>query len=312
MRVDKGRLIIRDGNTHYPSPKRQFEYFKGSLDIPPRIVLLDGSGSITLDAMDWLAEQQVPLIRVKWNGQFLSLLTSGGQAADSEKLAWQMRARECETEKLAFYLPLMITKLENSLDTLRGYLPESRERDAAEDKISVYLDRLRSDPPAALKTLLGIEAQSASVYFKSWRALDLKWRPSKHHPIPDEWHQFYSRGSLAVRNRGGANIFATHPVNAMLNYAYTVLLARTQIQAIADGYDPMLGVVHTRSRSSYGPPRPGYAIDLMEPQRPKVDRVVLQLVREETFSGADFLLQSDGVVRLGTEFARRLVGELTK
>jgi CRISPR-associated protein Cas1 len=33
----------------------------------------------------------------------------------------------------------------------------------------------------------------------------------------------------------------------------------------------------------------------MEPLRPVVDRAPLKLIAEETFSGADFQLQSDGV-----------------
>jgi hypothetical protein len=37
------------------------------------------------------------------------------------------------------------------------------------------------------------------------------------------------------------------------------------------------------------------------------DRAVLRLVAEETFSGADFQLQSDGVCRLNPELARRVV-----
>ncbi len=90
----------------------------------------------------------------------------------------------------------------------------------------------------------------------------------------------------------------------MLNYAYTVLLGQTQLKVIADGYDPMLGVIHKRSRSQYGPPRPGFAIDTMEPERPVVDRLVLNLIRERTFTGADFDLQSDGVVRVNPELAR--------
>ena len=107
-----------------------------------------------------------------------------------------------------------------------------------------------------------------------------------------------------MKNKGGANIFATHPINAMLNYTYTVLLGQTQLQVIADGYDPMLGVIHKRSRSLHGPPRPSFAIDMMEPMRPVVDRVILKLVEEETFMGADFDLQSDGVVRVSPELIR--------
>jgi CRISP-associated protein Cas1 len=37
---------------------------------------------------------------------------------------------------------------------------------------------------------------------------------------------------------------ATHPVNALLNYAYAVLIARTQIRLVAEGYDPTLGIMH--------------------------------------------------------------------
>lgn len=307
IRVDNGRLIIRDGTTHYPQERREYLFFKGSLDIPPRIIVLDGFGTITLDALDWMAEQNIALIRVKWNGQFFSLISNGGQAADPEKFAWQIKAREDEQEKLAFYLPLMKDKLDNTLETLSSYLPESTARDRALEKIRLYAHRLQNDPPNKLKTLLGIEAQSASLYFAAWRELQIKWKVNKRYPIPDEWRSFYSRQSLVVLNKGGANIFATHPINAMLNYVYTVLLGQMQLKAIADGFDPMTGVVHTRRRSSYGPPRPGFAIDIMEPMRPKVDRMILKLVAEETFSGADFDLQTDGVVRINPELVKSIM-----
>lgn len=45
----------------------------------------------------------------------------------------------------------------------------------------------------------------------------------------------------------------------------------------------------------------------MEPLRPVADRRILELIRTETFSGADFDLQSDGVVRVNPELVRRLV-----
>ena len=310
MSVDKGRLIIRDGATHFPQERREHLFFKGSLDIPSRIIVLDGFGTITLDALDWMAEQNIALIRVKWNGQFFALISNGGQAADPEKFAWQLRAREDELEKLAFYLPLMKAKLANTLETLTGYLQESTARDRALEKIQLYAHRLQNDPPDKLKTLLGIEAQTASLYFAAWRELKIKWKASKRYPIPDEWRSFYSRKSHAIRTKGGGNVFATHPINAMLNYVYAVLLGQMQLKAIADGYDPMRGVIHARKRSSYGPPRPGFAIDIMEPMRPVVDRVVLTLVAEETFSGADFDIQSNGVCRLNPDLSREVVAKM--
>ena len=51
----------------------------------------------------------------------------------------------------------------------------------------------------------------------------------------------------------------------------------------------------------YIPDRHSFVFDLMEPQRPVVDRGILKLVQEHSFSGADFMLQKDGVVRVNPE-----------
>ena len=92
----------------------------------------------------------------------------------------------------------------------------------------------------------------------------------------------------------------------MLNYVYGMLAARKQIEAIADGYDPMLGIVHDRRKAVRGI-TPAYALDIMEPDRPVMDRIVLGLVREQNFSAADFTVTSKGTCRIGAELARWLV-----
>jgi CRISPR/Cas system-associated endonuclease Cas1 len=51
---------------------------------------------------------------------------------------------------------------------------------------------------------------------------------------------------------------------------------------------------------------PAFALDRMEPMRPVVDRAVLQLISETTFTGADFSIQNDGVCRLNPDLARRV------
>ncbi|MFC7291188.1 CRISPR-associated endonuclease Cas1 [Hirschia litorea] len=305
LKVDKARLIVKDGNTHYPNKNRELSYFKGELDRPKRIIILDGHGTITLDALDWLTEQNIPLIRIKWNGQFFSLITSGGLSADPEKFEWQLAARKDEAKQISFALPLMIDKLNNAVETLESHLPTSKARDSALRKIPAFVEQLKTGTHSQLKELTSIEAQAASAYFRAWQSIDLKWKSTKQYPIPDDWLVFKSRTSL-FREGKAENVFATHPVNAMLNYVYTMLLGQMQLQAIATGFDPMLGIIHTRSRGRTGPPRPSFALDIMEPMRPVVDRVVLKLVQEETFTGADFDIQSDGVCRLNPELVRRL------
>jgi CRISPR/Cas system-associated endonuclease Cas1 len=90
----------------------------------------------------------------------------------------------------------------------------------------------------------------------------------------------------------------------MLNYAYAVLIAQTQIRLIVEGYDPTVGIMH--EKKALRGINPGFALDHMEPMRPVVDRAVLQLIDAVTFTGADFSIQHDGVCRMNPELARRV------
>lgn len=86
-----------------------------------------------------------------------------------------------------------------------------------------------------------------------------------------------------------------------MNYAYAVLESQVRMQIVADGYDPTIGFLHTCSVD-----RPALVFDLMEPQRPIVDRKVLEFVQAHTFHSADFTIRSDGVCRLNPEMARTI------
>lgn len=85
----------------------------------------------------------------------------------------------------------------------------------------------------------------------------------------------------------------------MLNYAYTVRQSQLHIEAVADGYDPTLGIMHNRHQGLAA-----YILDLIEPERPKVDAAILKLISERTFTAVDFVIRSDGVCRLSLQLAR--------
>jgi CRISP-associated protein Cas1 len=82
------------------------------------------------------------------------------------------------------------------------------------------------------------------------------------------------------------------------NYVYYVLQNQVLIEAVGAGYDPTLGIMHHGYQGS-----PALVFDLMEP---KVDASILAFAFSETFSGADFVVRSDGVVRLAPQVARRV------
>ena len=298
--VDKGTLVITDGHTHYPAEQREWRFFKGELTLPPRIVLVDGSGNITLDALDWLAEQKVDLIRLKWDGRLITMAGTGGYSANRQKVTWQIATRANEARRVAFSVPLIEGKIEGTLFNLEHLLPESPSRDKAIEKAKTALKTIRTNPPETASELLGIEGGVAQGYFFAWRALAMKWKAVKRYPIPDEWRTYMSRSALRTKHTI-QNHRATHPINAMLNYAYGMLESSVRIQAIADGYDPSIGIIHGEIIK---PNRHTFVFDLMEPERPVVDRGILKLIQEHTFSGGDFMLQKDGVVRLNPELVR--------
>jgi CRISPR/Cas system-associated endonuclease Cas1 len=46
---------------------------------------------------------------------------------------------------------------------------------------------------------------------------------------------------------------------------------------------------------------PAFVFDIMEPERPKVDRAVLAFLKAEALHPAEFTIREDGVVRLNPE-----------
>lgn len=99
----------------------------------------------------------------------------------------------------------------------------------------------------------------------------------------------------------GRNRRATHPVNAMLNYAYAVLESQVRIEAVTQGLDPTIGYLHSCRRG-----RVALVFDLMEPLRPRVDHVLLSFVRSHTFSSTDMIMNASGVCRLHPQLAREV------
>jgi CRISP-associated protein Cas1 len=305
LRVDNGALFVKDGRTHYPQKVEEYRFFPGARDLPSRIIILDGSGAITFDVMEWLATQGIPLVRVNWQGRVTTVMSAMGYGADPKKVKEQRKALETG-QSLQLASGLIRQKIENCIETLKAVLPSSPQRDKAVAVHSDLSEALARSCPASNSNLLGIEGKAANAYFRAWQGLPLQWAGTSRCPIPDEWRVFGQRSSdrtLKVSSKKLAN----HPVNAMLNYAYAILEAHVRIQIVVNGYDPMISYLHVSS-----PERPGLIFDFMEPLRPVVDRKILEFVQTQTFRPGDFTLRSDGVCRLNPEMARGVVGLVAK
>ena len=62
------------------------------------------------------------------------------------------------------------------------------------------------------------------------------------------------------------------------------------------------------SCTTSGTGRRPFVFDMMEPERPKVDRAMLSFLKSEALHPADFTIREDGGVRLNPELARRVAG----
>ena len=296
LRVEGGALAVRDGFTHYPQERQTQRLFPGDLALPPRIILLDGSGTLSFDVLSWLAEQGIPLARVKWTGEVAAV--AGHGCFDRAKVDWQLATRADESKRLAFAADLIRDKLLASIPTLQACFEPSRSRDMALSKANAGIERLRSEVFRNINDVFAIEGECASAYFAAWNGLPVAWTGTVRKPVPEQWRSYTGRSSLATGVKP-ENRNASHPVNALLNYAYAVKLAQVQIDAVANGYDPMLGIMHNGRKGS-----PGWALDMIEPHRPAVDGVILRLVREQRFAAADFIIRRDGVCRLSPQLTR--------
>lgn len=128
-------------------------------------------------------------------------------------------------------------------------------------------------------SLRALEAGSAAAYFRAWREIPRHWKGTDQSPIPESWRRIGSRTSL-FKMAGNRN--AAHPINAMVNYAYGVLESQVRIKSVAEGYDPTLGIMHESREGSSA-----FVFDMMEPERPKVDRSILEFVKSHKFHAAD-------------------------
>ncbi len=298
MRIEKGTLLIKEGFSHHPQKQLQRRYFAGDLELPRIILMLDGSGSLSFDVLSWLGEQNVALARIKSSGEVAVVCSSTGYIADRENVFWQIESAKDHAAKLAYSIDLIKAKLANSIDTLEIAFNHTDRRQKTIQKLQNAIAELSKNPPKDLKQLRGIEATCASSYFGIWSGYALQWKPKSRYPIHPHWLKYVGRPSQA-NGLKPKNVNASHPINAMLNYAYAVKQAELQIAAIADGFNPTIGIMHSGRRGL-----PAYIFDQIEPKRPLVDRALLDFMSRHKFSGADFILRSDGVCRLSPQLAR--------
>ena len=145
----------------------------------------------------------------------------------------------------------------------------------------------------SLEELLGFEGSAGHIYFGSFNTM-----------LKQENMTFTGRSRRP----------ASDPVNAALNYAYTLLLGDCTRAILACGLDPHAGFLHSSNRN-----KPALALDLCEEFRaPIADSVVIRTVNNRELKPNDFFtrmgtttLTETGRKHLIAAFEQRMLTTIT-
>jgi CRISPR-associated endonuclease Cas1 len=227
-------------------------------------VSVQGQAQLTTQALHAIQRLEIPLHFHGAGGFYLGRFVRAGAGRVTLRVAQTLAALD-DARKVPLARTFVAAKIANARTMLRRNAKEPVHETLAELRT---LER-RALEASAVESLLGIEGIAARHYFEAFTAM-----------IREEQRPHFR---LEHRSRRPP----TDPINALLSYAYGVLV-RVCVEALdAVGLDADIGFLHGIQDR-----RPSLALDLMEEFRPIVaDSAVLTLVNQRSVHADDFDLR---------------------
>ena len=225
-------------------------------------LVICGNIQVTTQTIHLLCESGVPIVHVS-RGHWFYGVTQGINVRNAYDRAAQFAAAADPARCLHFAKQVVAAKVANQRTLLRRNAVDLPER-----TIEEFAQALRdADVAAAMNQLLGCEGNGAAIYFRNFG------RMLKPRDLSTEW-DFNTRNRRPPRD----------PINAMLSFAYALLVKELTVAILAEGLDPWWGLYH---RPRHG--RPALALDLMEEFRPLIaDSAVLSAINTGMVMAKDF------------------------
>ncbi len=284
LQIRRHALCVRfpDGTEHTIEPR----------DHRLKCVILAASGSITTEAVAWLASERVGLLVANKSLTAFSLFASEPTLrTDTNALA--LRRKQFAANALAVARHVVKLKIEAS--------------GLADADSRLALSRLAH--ATTVDGVIAVEAQASLIYWRKFKGFELRF---KERDIPPAWRMFATRGNARQLKSGRAALFfanrdATSPLNAMSNYAYAVALAQVTRAICGLGLDPTFGFLHSDKVG-----RLSFAYDAFEPLRARIDDAVFAFASSRRFTRGEFVSEPHGVVRLGAPLARKIAATVLR
>lgn len=227
-------------------------------------VSLYGNVTLSAQALRAFCNGDVPVTHHSYGGWLTGVTTGPGHRNAALRIA-QFGAAASEEASLAVAQSMVDGKIRNQRTLLR------RNARGDVDEALGLLSRMSRKARAAesIDELLGLEGAAARAYFGSFGFMLTA--------SPDSGLIMEGRNRRPPRD----------PVNALLSFAYSLLVRETTAAAIRAGMDPYVGVYH---QPRYG--RPALALDLAEEFRALIaDSVVVAFINNGQSSPSDFIVR---------------------
>jgi len=280
--VERGALEIHDGI----GPHRRTRRYDRATHGLRRLVILNAAGMVSLDALRWCGALGIAVLVLGSDGT--AQLASTPRMTDDARLRRTQALAPFEPYGLDVARWLMSRKVMGQGKLLLRRFGDSGTAETIGD-LAVATEGVET-----IDELRQLEASAAALYFGAWSGRDEcapTFAARDRRRIPPHWSRYEGRRSVLAS--AASNRKAERPVNAMLNYLYSLVEAESILACQVVGLDPGLGIVHADAKG-----RHSLALDLMEPVRPEVDAFVLDMVERRTFRKTEFTETSDGHVRL--------------
>lgn len=239
-----------------------------------------GNAQLTTPAAILLLQAGVDVVLMSRYGKYRGRLTAM-ESKFAELRHAQFRLCDNEGRCLQVAAQIVAGKVNNQRVVLQRRASEDSRAAQALDGMMQMLKM--AGQSATLDQLRGYEGKAAAYYFdgiKTFFAPEWGFKTREYYPPPD-------------------------PANALLSFAYTLLVKDVEAKIQLVGLDPYLGFFHTLGYS-----RPALVLDVMEEFRPMIsDIVVLNLVRGEQITLDDFEWTNDQElpVRMSREAVDKVV-----
>ncbi len=216
-----------------------------------------------------------------WTGKLLGTFVPYASSLDPELQIRQMEASRDTKKALEIAKEIVKAKSERMLEA------------AQEWGNPIALERVHDAHPISkartVKDARAIEAAVTVAYWDEFRS-ELKRR----------WPE--ARFKVRGHPTHGYKMKAVEPVNAALNYAYSLLEAKARTNLARVGLSPYFGFLHSTL-----PKKEPAVYDLQEYERTEMDRAVLDVLSDLTIQREGFVKLDNWTSRLARPASRKVV-----